>query len=131
MILMCNRTGETIAWTVTTDSVGRIVFFSSDPEGRIINQGKLKGVLLQNDPHSDGSNLRNFRTQLHVYTSIQMTGPINITCSSDGGSNSHAITLSGEKGGGLKYMRQCSDKQGTKNCLSRYYKVKHVVSFIL
>ena len=97
IILMCSRTGETIAWTVTqAGSTGRIVFFSSDPEGRILNQGTIRGVLLQNDPVSDGSNRRNFVTQLHVYTT-HLSRPVNITCSSDGGSSSHVIIPSGKR----------------------------------
>ena len=93
---MCNRAGATIAWTITSDSVGRIVFFSSDPEGSILNQETIRGVLLQNDPLSDGSNLRNFTTQLHVYTT-RLVGTVNVTCSSDSGSNSLVITPSGKR----------------------------------
>ena len=92
--------GETISWTVTTDhdSVGRIVYFSSDPEGRVLNQGTIRGVLLQNDWLSDGSNRRNFTTQLHVYTT-QLTREMNITCSLDDGSSSYVISPSGKRKG--------------------------------
>ena len=100
IILQCSRIGETISWTVTTDSVGRLLYFSSDPEGRILDQGTIRGVLLQNDRLSDGSNGRNFTTQLHVYTA-QLTRSMNITCSSDDGTNSHLITPSGKRKGGF------------------------------
>ena len=96
IILQCNRIGETISWTLTTDSLGRIVYFSSDPEGRVLNQGTIRGVLLQNDRLSDGSNQRNYTTQLHVYTTQLIRRMNNITCSSDDGSSFHVIILSGK-----------------------------------
>ena len=90
VILMCNMTGATVTWTVTSDSTGRIVFFSSDREGQILNQGTIRGILLQNDLLSDGSNLRQFVTQLHVYIT-QMMGRIEVTCSSENGNSLHVI----------------------------------------
>ena len=95
VILTCHATGSQVTWTATSDLFGRIIFLTSDPSWTVINQGAITGILLQNEPESDGSNVRNFISELLVYTTRSTTA-VNVTCSSDSGSSSHVIAPPGK-----------------------------------
>ena len=95
VILTCRATGSQVTWTATSDLFRRIIFLSSDTTWKVINQGVITGILLQNEPESDGSNMRNFISELLVYTTSSSTS-VNITCSSDSGSSSHVIAPPGK-----------------------------------
>lgn len=91
IILICHGRGSNITWTATSDSVdiGRIVFFNSEPEGTVVNQGSsIRGFLIDVDVSN------NLVSELHVYTTPSMR-PISITCSSESGRSSHLIIPSG------------------------------------
>lgn len=90
VILTCHATGSQVTWTATSDLFARIIFLRSDATWRVINQGAITGILLQNEPVSEGSDMRNFISELLVYTTSSTTS-INVTCSSDSGSSSHVI----------------------------------------
>ena len=90
IILICHGRGSNITWIATTDSIdiGRIIFFNSDPEGTIINQGTIRGLLIDTDVSN------NLVSELHVFTTPSMR-PISITCSSESGRSSHLIAPPG------------------------------------
>ena len=94
VILTCHATGSRVTWTATSDLFRRIIFSNSDAAWKVINQGVITGILLQNEPELDGSNMRNFISELLVYTTSSSMS-VNITCSSDSGSSSHVIAPPG------------------------------------
>lgn len=93
LTLICHGRGSNLTWTATSNSVdiGRIIFFSSESDGSVVNQGALKGILVEVDRRSGGANLI---SELHVYTTPSIL-PINITCSSENGSGSHLTSPPG------------------------------------
>ena len=90
IILICHGRGSNITWTATSDSIdiGRIIFFNSDREGTIINQGTIRGLLIDTDVNN------NLVSELHVFTTPSMR-PISITCLSSSGRSSHLIAPPG------------------------------------
>ena len=64
--------------------------FDSSDSPQVIDQGTITGILLHNDPLSDGSNMRNFSTGLRVHITQSMMAT-NVSCSSSDGSSSHIV----------------------------------------
>ena len=97
-ILTCHASGNRVTWTAVSgiDLISRILFIDSDQVWTLVNQGTVTGILLQNEPSSDGGNNHNrsFITELFVHSTTQ-TRTINITCSSGNLSSLHVITPSG------------------------------------
>lgn len=94
VILICHATGSQVTWTVISDLFRRIIFLSSDTSWKVINQGGITGILVQNEPESDGSNRRDFITELLI--NLNTTRSINVTCYSDSGSSSLVIAPPGK-----------------------------------